>query len=249
MKKHVLIVGSNSPSALSTAKLLIQNGYRISLISRSKIIKSKKILLEEDVKFYQCDISNKLQVKKTFAKLKKVSKYIDSIIFFQRFRGSKMNIENEVKVSISATVQMIELFQKQNLKSHDKSIVVVSSITSEKIALEQPLSYHLAKAALSQAIRYYALKLGSLGIRVNGIEPAVLYKERAKSYYNNNKSLVNLYKRVIPLKRMGSVNDLANLAKFLLSEKSSYITGQIIGVDGGISLHEPASLSRLAAKL
>lgn len=116
----------------------------------------------------------------------------------------------------------------------------------DQIALEQSLSYHVSKAAIDQLIRYFSYKLGKQNIRVNDIRPALVYKERARKFYEDNPEIKNLYERVIPLRRMGSVKDIANLAYFLSSNNSSYLIGQVIKLDGGISLHETGSLSIIA---
>jgi NAD(P)-dependent dehydrogenase (short-subunit alcohol dehydrogenase family) len=125
----------------------------------------------------------------------------------------------------------------------------VSSPADSAIVLEQPLSYHVGKAGISQMVRYYAVKLGKQGINVNGVKPNMVFKERAREYYEQNPDLIALLNEVVPLGRMGLPSDIAEAVVFLSSNKSSYITGQILSVDGGLSVHESASLSRLAASL
>ena len=146
-------------------------------------------------------------------------------------------------------MEIINLFSKNITNKTQKSIVIISSVASEKIANEQGVAYHLAKASLDQLIRYYAFHFGHKNIRVNGIQPAIVYKERAKNYYDRNKNEINLYSKIIPLGRMGKPNDIAKLAYFLTSNEASYITGQVIKVDGGLSLHENASLGLMVSKL
>ena len=69
-------------------------------------------------------------------------------------------------------------------------------------------------------------------------------KEESKHFYFQNEELHNLYKSIIPLGRMGTAEELANTIAFLCSPKSSFITGQTIIVDGGISLQWHESLAR-----
>jgi len=74
-------------------------------------------------------------------------------------------------------------------------------------------------------------------------------KPRAQQFYDQNPDLVRLFNRVTPLGRMGRPSDISNAVLFLSSDLASYITGQILSVDGGLSLHESASLARLAASI
>ena len=238
MNKHALIIGANSPSAIETTNLLIKNNYKVSLISKSKILNINNSKKLENIYKYRLDITKSNNLKITIRK-----------IFFQRYRGNKYTIQNEMDTSLNATTDIIETIFKYKNSCELKSIIAISSVASTKIALEQPLSYHLGKAALNQLIRYYGIKLGNAGIRVNGIEPALIYKDRAKNYYKKNEKLIKLYKKIIPLKRMGHTKDIANLILFLSSENSNYITGQIIKIDGGVSLHESVSLSTLSSNI
>jgi len=124
------------------------------------------------------------------------------------------------------------------------SIVLVSSIADRYVAPEQSLGYHLAKAGFSQLARYYALELGPLGIRVNSVSPCVVAKDEAREFYDKNEWLVDRYKKFIPLGRMGKPEDIVNAIMFLAGEQASYITGQNIVVDGGLTLRSHESLIR-----
>lgn len=238
MKKKVFIIGASSPAAMATANIFLKKKYEVHLTSRSKINKSGFI-------FYQLDLNSKKEIKNLFNKLDKNKILFDSIIFFQRARENKENFEKELNVSIKATKEIINLFSKTCTLDYQKSVTILSSAAAENIATEQGLAYHISKAAMNQLIRYYAVKLGCKNIRVNGVQPALIYKERAKVYYEKNSSLIDLYQSIVPLKRMGTVDDIAKLVYFLSSGDAAYITGQIIKIDGGLGLHESASLGNI----
>jgi len=154
----------------------------------------------------------------------------------------------EYTVSLRATQKLIDEFSAQ-VSQANRSVVIISSPAATRVALEQPLSYHVSKAALSQMVRYYAVTLGPIGIRVNGIQPAIVFKARAATFYAQHPELVQLYERITPLGRMGTPEDIASAVMFLCSHSADFITGQILTVDGGLSLHEAASLSRLSNNL
>ena len=175
---------------------------------------------------------------------------VTRLCFFQRYRdGADNPWDGEYAVSLRATSKFIEQFKAQPVIEKDRSIVIISSPADTGVVLEQSASYHAVKAGLSQLVRYYAVALGGYGIRVNGIKPAIVLKPRAQQFYDQNQELVTLFNRVTPLGRMGRPADIANAVLFLSSELASYITGQILGVDGGLSLHETASLARQAASV
>jgi NAD(P)-dependent dehydrogenase (short-subunit alcohol dehydrogenase family) len=179
-----------------------------------------------------------------------ICRRLQDCVFFQRFRGTGDDWRGEFNVSLRATEKFINEFVKNVPADYrDRSIVIVSSQADASIVLEQSLSYHVGKAGLSQMVRYYACKLGKQRIRVNGIKPNIVFKERAREFYEQNPELVSLFNEVVPLGRMGLPTDIADAVLFLSSEKSSYISGQVITVDGGLSVLENASLSRLAASL
>jgi NAD(P)-dependent dehydrogenase (short-subunit alcohol dehydrogenase family) len=123
-------------------------------------------------------------------------------------------------------------------------VVFVSSVFGERVGEGQPLSYHIAKASLNQMARFYAVNLGRKGIRANAVTPFTFLKEESRNFYLNNRELMDLYKDIIPLGRMGTTEDSGNLIAFLCSPQASFINGQNIYVDGGLSLVWPETLAR-----
>jgi len=84
--------------------------------------------------------------------------------------------------------------------------------------------------------RFYAVKLGSLGIRVNVVAPSTFVKAESSAYYDAQPELQTLYKKITPLGRMGTAEEVARTVAFLCGPESSFITGQELMVDGGLSL-------------
>jgi NAD(P)-dependent dehydrogenase (short-subunit alcohol dehydrogenase family) len=139
---------------------------------------------------------------------------------------------------------MIEHLIPQFVEQGDKGILMVSSVFSKHVGEGQLASYHVAKAGLDQLMRFYAVNLGAKGIRSNGVTPFTFLKEESKSFYLNNEPLMELYNKIIPLKRMATTEDSANVINFLCSPQAAFITGQNLVVDGGLSLVWPETLAR-----
>ena len=128
-------------------------------------------------------------------------------------------------------------------------MTMVSSIAGRFVAREQSVAYHVTKAGLEHMVRYYALVLGPQGIRVNGVSPHIVLKEENKNFYLQNKKIYDLYKKVSPLGRMVTAQEVADTVMFLCSSQSSGITGQNIVIDCGVSLQEHAGLARVLMSL
>jgi NAD(P)-dependent dehydrogenase (short-subunit alcohol dehydrogenase family) len=246
MSKHVIIIGATSPLAVAASAGFLARGDTLSLLSS----KGSDQSLPPNQHGYSFDLNDLTGVREVFLRMVDENGPAERICFFQRYREDASNSwDGEYKVSLRATSRFIEEFQSQPASQNDKSIVIVSSPADDRIVLEQSASYHAFKAGLSQLVRYYAMALGAAGIRVNGVKPAIVLKPRAERFYDDNPDLVKLFNGVTPIGRMGRPADIANAVLFLSSPLASFITGQILTVDGGLSLHEAGSLTRLAASI
>ena len=245
--QHVVILGGSSPLGLACAHAFASSGKFVSIVCSPA---SAELDLQTDkIRVYQYDLERLDSLLDFFSQLRSERGEVTSLVFFQRYRGNGDLWGGEYSVSLRATQILIDEYSAQPFQVNDRSIVIITSPAATKVALEQPLSYHVAKAALSQIVRYYAVALGPVGIRVNGVQPAIVFKARAAAFYAQHPELVQLYKRITPLGRMGTPEDIASAVMFLCSHSADFITGQILAVDGGLSLHEAASLSRLSNNL
>ena len=190
------------------------------------------------------DVLDEVRLKETLSEIVSKKGKLHNLVFLQRYRGKNEAWEGEIQTSLTATMNAIQYLADEFQSGQSNSIVVVGSVASHFIADEQPLSYHVAKGGLAQLVRYYAVGLGRKGIRVNSVSPGSVLKDESQDFYLQNRELQELYEAITPLGRMGTSTEVANVIAFLCSPKASYVTGQNIVVDGGVSLQWHETLAR-----
>ena len=196
------------------------------------------------VSYYTHDLLSQSGPGDTLRQITTESGTLDATSLFQRHRGEQDSWEGNLASTLSATRALISELPSFLTPEGDRSIAVVASIASRFVADEQDEGYHAAKSGLIGLMRYYAAKLGPMGIRVNAVSPGTLLKDESKHFILKNRALHELYKSITPLRRMGTATEVAQVIRFLLSSDSSFITGQEIIVDGGVGLNWQESLLR-----
>lgn len=240
--QHALVVGGTRGIGRAVVRRLLRDGRKVSVLARTI---PPEPAASGDLHYATADLTD---TEKLLPRLKEIvvaRGKIQSLVFVQRYRGEGDAWEGEWETSVTATRQVIDALRGDFAGDQDNAIVIVNSNASEIVVDEQPLSYHVAKAALLQLVRYYALNLGPLSIRVNGVCPITTLKPESQDYYLKNESLMNRYKKMIPLGRLGTADEVANVVAFLCSRDSSFITGQNLTIDGGISLRGHEALARI----
>jgi len=111
-------------------------------------------------------------------------------------------------------------------------IINVSSVAAEHTNPGQT-NYAASKGAINSFTRALAVELASRGVTVNAIAPGFIETEMTEAVRNKAGDII---KKMIPMKRLGAPEDIARVAVFLASDESAYITGQVLIVDGGLSL-------------
>ena len=145
-------------------------------------------------------------------------------------RLSEKDFDDVIKVNLKSVFNMTKAVQKTFLKQRKGSIIHMSSVVGVKGNAGQS-NYAASKAGIIGFSKSIALELGSRNIRSNVIAPGFIETEMTKQL---SKEIVEKWRNGIPLKRGGTPEDVANACVFLASDLSSYITGQVINVDGGM---------------
>lgn len=244
---HALVLGGTRGLGREAVKLFSAAGNKVSVIGRREPPAADQDI--PGVKHWIADLGPAAKIDTTLDAIVKAHGPLNYLVFCQRYRGSEDPWQGEIDVSLTLTKAVMEAAQAHFDPEGDKSVVMVSSVFGDFVGEGQALSYHVGKAGMNQMMRYYAVNLGRKGIRVNAVTPFTFLKEESKEFYLKNEALHDLYRKIIPLGRMATSVDSAQAIAFLCSPQSTFINGQNIYVDGGLSLVWPETLARSLTSL
>lgn len=226
--KTYLIVGGTSGIGLETTKLLSKNN-RVIVLSREK----KNLDGLNNVDFISADVIKPLD------ELPQIIEPINGIVYcpgtinLKPLKSLKLeDFRNDFEVNLLGAVKVINKYFN-NLKEAGKSSIVLFSTVAVQTGMPYHASIASAKGAVEGLTRTLAAEFAP-NIRVNCIAPSITNTPLADKLLNNEAKLKASEDRH-PLKRIGDAKEIAEAAAFLLSDSASFITGQVIKVDGGIS--------------
>ncbi|MBE9462915.1 SDR family NAD(P)-dependent oxidoreductase [Dyadobacter subterraneus] len=229
--KNYLIVGGTKGIGLKTIELLDED-CTIYTISRG--IKPEG--LKNNIVHYQLDIT-----KDDLAELDNLPKEMHGLIYcpgsinlkpFQRL--TQEDFLNDLNQNVLGAVRILQ-YCLPRLKNANGSSVVLFSTVAAKLGMTFHSSVAVSKAALEGLARTLAAELAQNKVRVNVVAPSLTDTPLAASLLNTPEKIEANNKRH-PLQRIGKPEDIAAMTVFLLSEKASWITGQVLHIDGGMSV-------------
>jgi len=159
------------------------------------------------------------------------------------------NLEITLNISLYAPLLLSQSFI--NMRRVGKSSVLnISSVASQMVSGES-IGYHVAKAGLESMTRYLAVASGSKGVRVNAIRPGFIVQDEHRARFNSpeNKAYRKVSNECHPLSNVGSADHIADAALFLCSDRASFITGQTLTVDGGLTIQDQFSIASRFANI
>lgn len=244
-KRHYLVVGGTRGTGQALVQHLLGAAENhVSVVGRSA---ATGATAGPRLGQYAADVTDLSALRAVLDAAVQAGGGLDGIVFMQRHRAAEEDFEADLQVALTATRSAIDhLVASGSLGRNGAkcSIVMVSSIAGHYVAPEQDLGYHVSKAGLEQLARYYALRLGPQGVRVNIVSPCVVIKEAARQFYSENSWITDRFEHFIPLQRAGSSQDIVDAIMFFLGGQSAYITGQNLVVDGGLTLRSHESILR-----
>jgi len=239
---NVIITGASRGIGKGIALAFAKNGANIAFTYSSSFDAASNLerqlnLYEIKAKSYKSDASS---YNESIDLVNKISNDFDSIDVLINNAGitkdnllmriSEEDFDDVINVNLKSVFNMTKAVQKKMLKQRKGSIINMSSVVGVKGNAGQS-NYAASKAGIIGFSKSIALELGSRNIRTNVIAPGFIETEMTEKLPEET---IKQWRNGIPLKRGGTVEDVANLCLFLASDSSSYITGQVINVDGGM---------------
>jgi 3-oxoacyl-[acyl-carrier protein] reductase len=240
--KNILLTGGSRGIGKSIVEVLIKNGANVGFTFSSSDAAANKITKDLNKNGNKCiayksDASQLIQCDELVKSFLKDFETIDVLInnagitrdnLLLRMREE--DFDQVIEVNLKSVFNMTKACQRIFLKNKSGSIINMSSVVGVKGNAGQS-NYSASKAGIIGFSKSIALELGSRNIRCNVIAPGFIKTEMTD---NLSEAIIEGWTENIPLKRPGESNDVANLCLFLASDLSSYITGQVINVDGGL---------------
>lgn len=240
--KTILITGASGGIGLQIAKSFAKQNNNLILIynqNKSPVLELKKYCKNCNIDVFQCNLTNVDQINTVVSKVIKKYKKIDCLIncagisLIQQIQDTTENdYYSVIDSNLKSIIILTSAVSKYMISEKYGKIVNISSIWGNVGASMESL-YSASKGAINTFTLSIAKELGPSNINVNAICPGLI---NTKMNNNLSKDEISSIINETPLQRIGTPKDVSNLVDFLCDDKSNFITGQIITVDGGLTL-------------
>ena len=241
-RKTVFVTGASRGIGKEVALKYAENGYDviINYVSDKTDVEALEKEFKEkgaDTLILKADVSNPEEVQKivdkSIEKFEKIDVLVNNAGITRDnllMRMSEEEFDKVLEINLKGTFLVTKAVTKYMMKKRSGSIINLSSVVGVAGNAGQ-CNYSASKAGIIGFTKSIAKELASRNIRANAVAPGFIETDMTAVLSDSVKESIH---NQIPLKRMGSSKEVAELIYFLGSEKSSYITGQVINVDGGM---------------
>ena len=237
-----VVTGASGGIGAEIAKRLAQDGFSVALIYNRNAEKAQKTADEitlsgGSAKTYKCEVRDSLEITSTIEAIE--SKFGEISVLVNNAGISEQKLltditdsdwENMISTNLSGAFYFCRPVLPYFVHRKSGRIINISSMWGETGGSCE-VHYSAAKAGLIGLTKALAKEVAPSGITVNAVSPGVINTEMVTKL---GKDTVDMLREEIPVMRLGTPEDVANAVSFLADDKSSYITGQIISVNGGI---------------
>ena len=242
MAKVAFITGATRGIGKQIAITLAKEGYNIAINYRKENEELKETKEQIESNNVEClavqgDVSNfedtEKMVKQIIEKYGKIDVLVNNAGITKDMllmRMKKEDFENVIDVNLVGTFNITKNVIPYMMKQKSGRIINISSVVGVSGNAGQT-NYSASKAGIIGFTKSLAKEVGSRNILVNAVAPGFIETQMTENLKEEMKQEIS---KTIPLKRMGKAEDVANVVKFLASPDSSYITGQVINIDGGM---------------
>ena len=236
-KKTVLITGGAKGIGAACAVAFAEKGYKVAVNYRSSETQAKELEKNyENIKIFKADVSDGAQVEELFAQVSKSFGGVDVLVnnagvpLFGLFQCvEQAAAEKMYATNLFGTLNCSRKALPFMIEKQSGVIINISSVWGE-VGASCEVDYSAAKAAVIGFTKALSKEVGFSGVRVNCVTPGVIDTDM-----NASLSVDDVTEIVdsVPLERLGTPKDVAEAVLFLASDAASYITGQVLGVNGG----------------
>ncbi|KPD13753.1 SDR family NAD(P)-dependent oxidoreductase [Phaeobacter sp. 11ANDIMAR09] len=235
--KTALITGAARGIGLATAQGLQKEGWQVVVLDRdgaelAKVAETlpQALIIEADVSKPQDVARSVVEVTERFGRLDGLVNNAGVADFGPIRETSFERWRRVMETNLDGPFLMTQAFTDLLAADVGGAVVNITSISGLRASTLR-VAYGTSKAALAHLTLQQAVELGELGIRVNGVAPGPVATKLAMAVHSP--AIIAAYHDALPLNRYGSEAEIAAAVNFLLSEKASFITGQILAADGG----------------
>ncbi|MBR0775616.1 SDR family oxidoreductase [Bradyrhizobium diazoefficiens] len=239
-QKVALVTGAARGIGLAAAKKFLAEGWRVALLDIEGELLSRAVAdigRSEATLALTCDVSNRAAVDAAMTTLARQFGRLDALVnnagiavFAPLMETSDADWSRVLEVNLTGPFLCTKAAVPLMRDGNSGAIVNITSISAVRASTLRS-AYGTSKAGLAHLTKQLAVELASLNIRVNAVAPGPVDTAMAKEVHTPE--IRADYHDAIPLNRYGLEEELAEAIYFLCSERSSYITGQILAVDGG----------------
>ena len=236
--KNIVIIGGSSGIGRGIASSFIDKGASVCITGTRDNLDDYDEDISDNIKkciYRKLDLSDDRNLKNLSLPFDDIHTLVCSqgIVAYDRKEFEMDTFKSVINLNLNSVMASCTFFH-ENLVKNNGSIVIIGSGASYHAVKGNP-AYSASKGGLLTLIKTLAEAWAINGIRVNGIAPGYVATKLTEVTFGNEKRYENSLKN-IPLRRWGSPTDMGEVCCFLCSEGASYVTGQMITVDGGMSL-------------